>query len=391
MESGGLDVTLGIEEEFFLVDRHTRDLVANPDPELLASFSKLDSAYRVVPEVLRSQIETNSNVCRSVTEIRDALRGARRLVLDVAGQYDIELIASSTHPFAGWESQVVTPRDRYREFEMTYQSVIRQMLAGGMHVHAGFGTADERVQVMTALRRFLPVFLALSGSSPFSNGHMTGYKSSRINLMAALPRYGMPPVLASWADFDEIVRNYERLQFIKDGSEIWWDMRPSVRYPTLELRICDVCPDIDDAVCIVALYACLVRHLLACVRAGTVPPDPPLEIVLQNRWLAQRYGAMAFFADFETGTRMDLMDYVGNLLDMLSDDAAALHCEREVEHARTIIREGSGADRQLDHFRLCRLEGVDVDEALRSVAELIAEETRRGVVDTSPGAAPIRD
>ncbi len=122
-----------------------------------------------------------------------------------------------------------------------------------------------------------------------------------------------------------------------------------------------------------------------------MPPDPPLEIVLQNRWLAQRYGAMAFFADFETGTRMDLMDYVGNLLDMLSDDAAALHCEREVEHARTIIREGSGADRQLDRFRLCRLEGVDVDEALRSVAELIAEETRRGVVDTSPGAAPIRD
>ncbi|MDE0712285.1 MAG: carboxylate-amine ligase [Rhodospirillales bacterium] len=376
--STGSEITLGIEEEFFLVDRETLDLVVDPDPRLLKAFSELDGMCRAVPELLRSQIELNSLVCHSVAEAREAIVAIRRSVLDLTDQYGIGLMASSTHPFAAWETQAVTPRDRYREFAVMYQSVIRQLLASGMHVHAGFGTPDERVQVMTAMRSYLPLFLTLSGSSPFSGGHVTGFKSSRMNLMAALPRSGLPPVLSSWADYDRIVDNYRRLDFVRDGSEIWWDLRPSVKFPTLELRIADVCPDIDDGMSIVALYTCLVRHLLDAVRTGPLPVDPPPEIIQQNRWLAQRYGVVAFLADFESGTRVDLVDYVDELLDMLSADAAALDCQKEVAHVRNIIREGSSADRQLDHFRLCRLEGAGVEEALRSVAQLIVSETRRG-------------
>ncbi len=376
--STGSEITLGIEEEFFLVDRETLDLVVDPDPRLLKAFSELDGMCRAVPELLRSQIELNSLVCHSVAEAREAIVAIRRSVLDLTDQYGIGLMASSTHPFAAWETQAVTPRDRYREFAVMYQSVIRQLLASGMHVHAGFGTPDERVQVMTAMRSYLPLFLTLSGSSPFSGGHVTGFKSSRMNLMAALPRSGMPPVLSSWADYDRIVDNYRRLDFVRDGSEIWWDLRPSVKFPTLELRIADVCPDIDDGMSIVALYTCLVRHLLDAVRTGPLPVDPPPEIIQQNRWLAQRYGVVAFLADFESGTRVDLVDYVDELLDMLSADAAALDCQKEVAHVRNIIREGSSADRQLDHFRLCRLDGAGVEEALRSVAQLIVSETRRG-------------
>jgi len=376
--STGSEITLGIEEEFFLVDRETLDLVVDPDPRLLKAFSELDGMCRAVPELLRSQIELNSLVCHSVAEAREAIVAIRRSVLDLTDQYGIGLMASSTHPFAAWETQAVTPRDRYREFAVMYQSVIRQLLASGMHVHAGFGTPDERVQVMTAMRSYLPLFLTLSGSSPFSGGHVTGFKSSRMNLMAALPRSGMPPVLSSWADYDRIVDNYRRLDFVRDGSEIWWDLRPSVKFPTLELRIADVCPDIDDGMSIVALYTCLVRHLLDAVRTGPLPVDPPPEIIQQNRWLAQRYGVVAFLADFESGTRVDLVDYVDELLDMLSADAAALDCQKEVAHVRNIIREGSSADRQLDHFRLCRLDGAGVEEALRSVAQLIVSGTRRG-------------
>ncbi|MCY3701355.1 MAG: carboxylate-amine ligase [Rhodospirillales bacterium] len=376
--STGSEITLGIEEEFFLVDRETLDLVVDPDPRLLKAFSELDGMCRAVPELLRSQIELNSLVCHSVAEAREAIVAIRRSVLDLTDQYGIGLMASSTHPFAAWETQAVTPRDRYREFAVMYQSVIRQLLASGMHVHAGFGTPDERVQVMTAMRSYLPLFLTLSGSSPFSGGHVTGFKSSRMNLMAALPRSGLPPVLSSWADYDRIVDNYRRLDFVRDGSEIWWDLRPSVKFPTLELRIADVCPDIDDGMSIVALYTCLVRHLLDAVRTGPLPVDPPPEIIQQNRWLAQRYGVVAFLADFESGTRVDLVDYVDELLDMLSADAAALDCQKEVAHVRNIIREGSSADRQLDHFRLCRLDGAGVEEALRSVAQLIVSETRRG-------------
>ena len=376
---GDLDITLGIEEEFFLVDRDTFDLVADPDPGLLAAFGELEGTCRVVPELLRSQVELNTPVCHSVAEAREAIVAARRAVLGHTDRYGIGLMGSSTHPFAAWETQAVTPNERYREFAVLYQTVIRQLLASGMHVHAGFGNPDERVQVLTAMRRYLPLFLTLSGSSPFSGGHVTGFKSARMNLMAALPRSGLPPVLSSWADYEQIVDNYRRLGFVQNGSEIWWDLRPSVRFPTLELRIADLCPDVDDAMSIVALYACLVRHLLHAVRAGRLPADPPPEIIEQNRWLAQRYGVVAFLADFESGTRVDLMDYVEELLGVLAADAAALACEREVEHVRTIIREGSSADRQLDHFRLCRLDGAGAEEALRSVAQLIVDETRRGV------------
>ena len=386
MRSDDLAITLGIEEEFFLINLASRALVTDPDPDLLVAFqdSKLADVCRVVPEVFRSQIEANSRVCQSVAEVREVLETTRGMVLEVADWQGVGLIGSSSHPFAAWEDQIVTPRNRYRGFAMTYQSSIRQMLVGGMHIHAGFGTADERVQVLTAFRRFLPVFLALSGSSPFTFGHMTGYKSSRINVMAPLPLYGLPPAFATWADFDRMVGNYRDLQFVEDGTELWWDLRPSVRFPTLELRICDVCPDIDEAICMVALYACLVRHLLARVRAGTVPPEPPGEILLHNRWLAARYGTVAFFADFENRARVDLADHVDELLDMIAADATALNCRREVEHARKIIREGSSADRQLDLFRLQRLEGERVNAALRSVVGLIAEETRRGVAGLAP-------
>ncbi len=376
--SAAADLTLGVEEELFLVDGEAFDLVPDPDPRLLEAYAGLRDIGQVVPELLRSQIELNSPVCRSVSEVRDAVLTIRQTVLDLADRFGVGLMASSTHPFASWESQVVTPRDRYREFTIKYQSVLRQLLASGMHVHAGFGTPDERVQVMTSMRRYLPVFLALSGSSPFSGGHATGFKSSRLNLMAALPRTGVPPVLGSWADYEQIVENYRRLDFVTDGSEIWWDLRPSARFPTLELRIADVCPAVDDAMAIVALYACLVRHLLQAVRDGRVADDPPPEIIEQNRWLAQRYGVVAFLADFESGVRADLVDYIDDLLDRLAADAAALGCEDDLARARTIIREGSSADRQLDHFRLRQLEGDSKDEALRSVAKLIVAETREG-------------
>ncbi len=377
------DLTLGIEEEFFLVDRDTLDLVAGPDPGLLAAFAELEGTSRVVPELLRSQVELNSPVCHSVVEAREAIVAARGAMLGHTDRYGIALMGSSTHPFAAWETQAVTPNERYREFAVLYQTVIRQLLASGMHVHAGFGSPDERIEVLTAMRRYLPLFLTLSGSSPFSGGHVTGFKSARMNLMAALPRSGLPPVLSTWADYEQIVGNYRRLGFVQDGSEVWWDLRPSVRFPTLELRIADICPDVDDAMSIVALYACLVRHLLHAVRAGRLPADPPPEIIQQNRWLAQRYGVVAFLADFESGTRVDLMDYVEELLGVLAADAAVLACEREIEHVRTIIREGSSADRQLDHFRLCRLDGAGVEEALRSVAQLIVDETRRGVCENA--------
>ncbi len=379
MSESDLDVTLGIEEEFFLVDPGTRDLLSDPDRGIFEMCERNRGPHKVVVEFLRSQIETNTSVCRSVGEVHDALRAARRAVVDAASAHGAAVMAAATHPFAAWEEQMPTPKERYERFAVTFQESVRRMIVGGMHIHAGFGSPDERIRVMTALRRHLPLLHALSGSSPFNAGRETGFKSYRLTIMGALPRTSVPGPLLSVADYERVVASYQRMNFIQDSSELWWDIRPSRAHPTVELRICDVCPRIDDAVSIAALYTALVRWLLRQLREDRLPPEPLTEIIIENRWLAQRYGVLAFLGDTVGGGRLDIGDYAAALVETLAADAQALGCEDEMRHALTIIDEGSGADRQIDHFRLRRLDGASEEEALRAVVDLVVAETRAGL------------
>ncbi len=374
-----LGITLGAEEEFFLVDPETRDLLKTPHPGIFAACERGIGPHKVTTEFLRSQVETNTRVCASVAELAEAMHETRRVVVDAAEEHGAAVMAASTHPFAAWADQLVTPRERYRDFEIVYQESLRRFLVGGMHVHAGFADADSRIRVMTAIRRYLPLLHALSASSPFNEGRETGFKSFRLNLVGALPRTGLPGPLWSRAEYDDLVEGYRRLEFIEDGSELWWDIRPSHSFPTIELRICDVCTHLADAVGIAALYACLARRLLRQDRDGALPPEPPTEIIAEDRWIAQRYGVLAFLGDnARGGGRIDLEDHAARLVEELAEDAQALECEEELSHALRIVREGSGADRQIDHYRLRRLEGDGKDEALRSVVDLILDETRKG-------------
>ena len=176
-----------------------------------------------------------------------------------------------------------------------------------------------------------------------------------------------------------MVAAYQRMQFIETSSELWWDVRPSLAFPTVEMRICDVCPRLDDAVAIVALYAALVRHLVRLDGQGLVPPDPPTAIIAENRWIAQRYGVLAFFGDVRRGGQVDIAEDAARLVDELAADARDLGCEDELRQALVIIRDGSGADRQLDHFRLRRVEGDTEAEALRAVVDLVIAETKEGI------------
>ena len=374
-----LAITLGVEEEFFLIDPETGDLLREPDEGIYEACQKRTGRHKFVREFLRSQIETNTCVCTSVEELRSAICETRRILVQTAEEHGASLLATSTHPFASWETQVVTPGQRYRDFVIAFQESLRRFLVGGMHIHAGFGNMDSRVRIMTALRRYLPLLHALSGSSPFNEGRLTGFKSYRLNLVGNLPRTGLPNALASWDEFDDLVNDYLRMRFIRDGSELWWDIRPSRSFPTVELRICDICTRVEDAMCIVALFASLVRYLLRRDEEGALPQDPPIEIIAENRWLAQRYGVMAFLGDPEQGGRMDIDDYTTLLIEELADDAQALGCHAELRHAKEIVREGAGADRQVDHFRLRRLEGDTEAEALRSVVKLAADETKEGI------------
>jgi len=372
-------MTFGIEEEFFLVDPTTLDLLAEPDKRIFETCERQRGRHKVVPEFLRSQIETSTRVCNSVADARAALLETRGIVVSAASEYGARALAASTHPFAAWRSQVVTPRKRYQSLVLTFQDAVRRLLVGGMHIHLGFGDLDSRIRVMTAIRRHLPLLQALSGSSPFNGGRDTGFKSFRTNIMSGLPRTGVPRPLNSRDEFDELVANYRRMHFIHDGSELWWDIRPSHAFPTIELRICDVCPDIEDALSIVALYACLVRWLLRLDRQGDLPADPPTEIIAENCWLAARYGVLSFLGDIEGSGRLDIDDYARRLVEELEQDAQALNCEAELRHVLEIVRLGAGADRQIDHYRLRKLEGDTDAEALTSVVRLVADETERAV------------
>ncbi len=373
-----LPVTLGVEEEFFLVDPESRDLLADPDPRIFEFCAGNCGPHGVTREFLRSQIETGTNVSTSVSGLRKALLETRRTVIEGAELYGVVVMAASMHPFAAWQKQEITQRVRYEQFEQTFQDTVRRSALSGMHIHAGFADADTRVRIMTAMRRYLPLFHALSGSSPFAEGRETGFKSWRLTLMGGLPRTGMPPVLDNYAQFERIVTQYRQRDFIRDGSELWWDMRPSHAYPTLEMRVCDVCTRLEDALAIAALYICLIRFLVRLEKDGAITDEPPAEIIAEDRWIAQRYGVFSHFGGFGRG-RTDIGDCLAGLVEDLAADAVELGCEAELRHTLAIVRDGTGADRQLDLYRLCRLGGDSHDRALRRVVDAVLEETRDGV------------
>lgn len=377
-------ITLGVEEELFLIDPESRKLLDDPDPQIFETCEETCGSHKVVREFLRAQIETNTKVCGTIAGLRQALRETRKIVVDAAERHGAAAMAASTHPSATLSERAITAGERYQRYAMTFQEGLRRFVIGGMHIHAGFGDEESRIPVMTALRRYLPLLHALSTSSPFIEGRDSGFKSYRLSLVGGLPRTGMPGAFYSRCEYDRLLSEYQRMNFAENGGDLWWDIRPSHKYPTVELRICDVCPRIEDTVTIAALYACLLRRLTRLEREGALPQEPLTELIAENRWVAQRYGVFAFFGDpsSESG-RVDIDDFMAELIEELTDDARALNCEPEVRRAQLIVRDGTSADRQLDLFRLRQLEGDTVDEALHHVVELILEETSEGLDEPS--------
>ncbi len=372
------EITLGIEEELMIVDPRSRDVVADPDEGIMARAVELAGEHKVVSEFMRSQIETNSRVCGSVAEVRQSLKETRRCAIEAAREHGARVIASSTHPWARWQEQQVTQKERYQRAEIDFQDTVRQFFIGGMHIHAGFGDDDRRIAVMHALRGYLALFLVLSCSSPFHGGRLTGLKSYRQMAIGALPRTGTPPAMRTRADYDAVVARYEAIRAIEDGSELRWDIRPSASYATIELRICDICPRIEDAVAIAALYACLIRNMNARLDAGERLQEAPTESVDEGRWIAQRYGTFAFLPrpDGKDG-RIDVAELAGELVAALRDDARALGCESALARVEHIVALGNSADRQEDVYRQAMLDGADSAEALRAVVDSVIAETER--------------
>jgi carboxylate-amine ligase len=366
--------TIGIEEEYLLVDRATRDLVGEMPPQL---FEDCERTLRgqVAREFLKSQIEVETQVHARASAAGAELKALRRSVADLAARHGLAPIAASTHPFAHWGAQQATERTRYQAIADDLAGVGRRLVFCGMHVHVGVEDDELRIDLMNQARYFLPHLLVLSTSSPFAEGEDTGLKCYRLAAYNELPRTGLPQRFGSWAEYRDTVDLLVRNGVIEDASKIWWDLRPSARFPTLELRIPDVCTLIEDAVCVAALYVSILRMLYRIRRSNQTWRPYPLFLLSENRWRAQRYGVTGTLFDFGKGELMPFGALVDELLGMVCGDAEALGCRREAEHARTIVARGTSADRQVARFQRLVAQGAPREAALHGVVDRLIDET----------------
>ncbi len=370
--------TMGIEEEYLLVDLESRDLVRDPPPDVMAeSQSRLQD--QVGPEFLRSQIEVGTKVCTTIQEARTDLARLRHNVADVAGTHGMGLIAASTHPFARWGEQLPTDKDRYLELERDMQAVVRRLVICGMHVHVGVEDDDLRIDLMNQVSYFLPHILAASTSSPFWHGNDTGLKSYRMTVFKSLPRTGLPEHFSSWGEYQRHVNVLVEAGIIQDATKLWWDVRPSARYPTIEMRVADICTRIDDAVALATVFVLLLRMLYRRRRRNQRWRTYANMLVAENTWRAQRYGVDGSLMDYGKGELVPYPQLADELIEILWREAEETGTTAELQHLATIAREGTSADRQLATYTAAVEDGADPREALKQVVDMLMRETIDGV------------
>ena len=370
--------TIGIEEEYLVVDRETRDLIKSPPPEMWKALGEVLGS-QVTPEFLKAQIEVGTKVCANVAEAREDLASLRLALSEVVSEYGGAIIASSTHPFARWVQQETTEDPRYIRLAADFQQVARQLVICGMHVHVGIEDPHLRIDLMNQVRYMLPHLLALSTSSPFWDGMPTGLLAYRLVIFRNLPRTGIPQEFASWGEYERFVEILVDAGLIEDATKLWWDIRPSNRYPTLEMRASDVCTRLDDAMTIAALYQSMLSYLYRLRRQNLKFRIYPPMLIAENIWRAQRYGTDGSLVDFGKGTLVPMADLVEEILELVAQDAVELGVRDEVRHARDIVREGTSAHRQLAIYEGALADGAGEQEALEAVVDGLIEDTLYGI------------
>ena len=375
------DFTIGIEEEYLLVDPESRDLVSDPPKGLLEECRNAipPDIGNVAPEFLRAQLEVDTPVCRSIAECREKMSALRGFASRVAEDNGLRIIAASTHPFAEWTEQIHTDRDRYNVLARDMQSVAQRLLICGMHVHIGLPDDETRNDMLNQLGYFLPHLLALSTSSPFWQGRNSGLKSYRLSVFDELPRTGLPHQFDSFGEYQRHIAVLVKAGLIEDATKVWWDIRPSARFPTLELRISDICTRMEDGLTIAALYSCIVSMLLRLRRNNQRWRIYSNMLVQENRWRAQRYGFDEGMVDFGRGEIVPYADLLEEILELVSEDAERLDCAAEIGAARDILKRGTSAHRQVAVYEKAKAAGAEEQEALNAVVDWLVAETLTGV------------
>ena len=366
--------TVGVEEEYLLVDDDTRQLVSDPHPEYMKNCEQALPG-NVNSEFLRCQIEVGTPVCKNMKQVKSELAHLRGTLSEKSRNFSFSPISVGTHPFAEWDQQQTTDKERYNVLAGDMRVVAHRLLICGMHVHVGIEDPDLRIDIFNQVSYFLPHLLALSTSSPFWRGHLTGLKSYRLAVFHELPRTGIPPNFQSENEYKRTVDILTKAKIIEDASKIWWDLRPSHQFPTLELRICDACTRLADAVTIASLFRCLCRMLYRLRCQNQRWRQYSNFLIEENRWQAQRHGVNASLFDFGLGSLVQYEELNTELRSMLAEDATFFDCEEEIEHSRSIVLNGTSADKQIATYDDCIAKGDSSLEAQKAVVDLLKHDT----------------
>ena len=366
--------SMGIEEEYMLVERETGALVPKQPPGLMEKVVDLRHGL-VARELFSSQIEIATGVCTDMKYLRADVGLLRIAVAEAADEFGLAPIASSCQPFARWERLEYTEGERYQALAEDLAGVSRRLIISGLHVHVGIEDPELRIDLMNQATYFLPHLLALSTSSPFWEGSDTGLKSYRTTVFSSLPRTGLPERFDSWSEFKRHVEVLVNAGIIEDSSKVWWDIRPSERYPTLEMRVTDLPTKMEDTIAVAAMYVCLLRMLWRLKLENRRWRSYANFLVSENLWRAERYGVNGELIDFGKSELVPFADLVEEMIELVRPDAEALDCVTEVEHARTICERGTSADRQLAVYSSALEEGATSDEALKAVVESLVADT----------------
>ena len=363
--------SLGIEEEYQTVDPVTRDLRSHIQTEMLA-VGKLRLQERVKAEMHTSVVEVGTRVCRNIQEARDDIYDLRREVIKLAREHGLELVAGATHPFADWRKQEIYPDPRYHQVVKDLQLVARANLIFGLHVHVGIEDREAAIRIMNSMRYFLPHIMALATNSPFWLGLNTGYKGYRAKVIENFPRTGIPDAFSSYSEFDNYVNLLVRTNCIDNAKKIWWDIRPHPFFNTVEVRACDIPLRAEETVAIAALIQATAAYLHRLHAANQDFRQYTRSLIAENKFRAVRYGLDGKLIDFGKQQEIPLRDLIEEYLALIDPEVDELGSRDAIDGIRTILKTGTGADRQLKVFE-------ETNGDLKAVVDYMAQETKAGL------------
>ena len=370
--------TLGIEEEFQIVDPQTRELRSHVTEFL--DEGKMILGEQIKPEMIQSMIEVGTGICKNIQEARADISNLRGVIASLAEKNGLKIVAASTHPISRWQDQKIFDDERYELLVQELQTVARSLLIFGLHVHVGIPDRERQIHIMNASRYFLPHVLALTTSSPFWMGHNTGLKSYRSEIFKQFPRTDIPDHFDSYPGFQRYVELLVKTGCINDGKKIWWDCRPHPIFPTLEFRICDIPTRVDDTVAIAALFQAIVAKLTKLIEKNLGFRLYRRMLIQENKWRAVRWGLDGKMIDFGKQKEVPTKDLVLELLEFVDDVLDDLGSRKEVEHIHTILQRGTSAEEQLRVYQ----ETNDLKAVVDRLMELTMEHVPRNV-DLSVG------